>query len=245
MHPRNQGRAFDALREISIEPNYLKHPWGSAMIRCGDTWVLCSASVEERVPSFLLGQNQGWVTAEYSMLPGSGTSRISRGSNGRSKEIERLIGRSLRAAVDMKLLGTRTISIDCDVIQADAGTRTAAITGGCVALALALQTCLDKKLLLRNPLQRMVAAVSVGLVQGTPLLDLEYQEDVQADVDMNIVMAEEKDVLRYVEIQGTGEKATFDQSQFLALCALANLGIEQLISYQKQAMQLGGVKNIP
>ncbi len=243
--PQNQNlrtnRDPHELRLIQIEPNYLRHPKGSALIRFGDTWVLCTVSLEERVPPFLLGTGQGWVTAEYSMLPGSSSSRISRAPSGRSKEIERLIGRSLRAAVDRKLLGQRTLTVDCDVIQADGGTRTAAITGGFVALALAIQKCLREKVISKNPLLQMVAAVSVGMVRGEACLDLDYEEDSQADVDMNVVMSKKEGVSNFIELQGTAEKQSFDQEQLSKMTSLAILGINQLFQHQAAVLEKVGV----
>lgn len=235
-YQRQAGRLSNQLRSISIEPNYLRHPAGSALVRFGETWVVCTASVEERVPPFLLGTNQGWVTAEYNMIPGSGTNRVSRSPSGRGKEIERLIGRSLRAAVDRSRLGTRTFTIDCDVIQADGGTRTAAITGGFVALVLAIEQCVRKRILQKNPLTKMVAAVSVGMMKGETLLDLDYSEDSQADVDMNVVMAKQGEEANFIEVQGTAEKQAFDRNQLLVLSDLAALGITQLFQYQKQVL---------
>lgn len=237
---RKQGRLAHQIRTFHIEPNYLQTALGSAFIRAGNTWVLCTASIENKVPPFLLQTQpqQGWLTAEYSMLPGSGTSRVQRAPSGRSKEIERLIGRSLRAAVDLSLLGLRTITIDCDVIQADGGTRTAAITGGYIAMALAIRKGLKQGLLSRNPIKRQVAAISVGMVKGEALLDLDYEEDSQADVDMNIVMAQEgiQSELRFVEIQGTGEQNTFTSEQMKQLCEQASFGIAELIQKQKEAL---------
>lgn len=217
---------------------------GSALVRCGQTWVLCTASVDEQQPPFLRAQksSSGWVTAEYSMLPGSTTTRSSRGSNGRAKEIERLIGRSLRAAVDLPALGPRTVTIDCDVLQADGGTRTAAITGGYVALALCLRRLAHKGLCPGVPLRQAVAAVSVGVIEGQVYLDLPYEEDARAAVDMNIVMAQPVAGLAdgveptFVEVQGTGEHGTYSRRQLDALVDAATRGMRELFALQAQAL---------
>ena len=230
---RADGRRPDELRAVSIETGYLKDPEGSALIRAGQTWVLCTASVEERVPPFLKDSGKGWVTAEYAMLPRATTTRSGRGTNGRAKEIERLIGRSLRACIDLKQLGQRTITIDCDVLQADGGTRTAAITGGYVALALAVEILRQKKLLSRQPLRSPVAAVSVGIVDGEARLDLPYVEDSVAEVDMNVVMTGEGSL---VEVQGTAEQGVFSRAQMNRMMDLAELGISQLVKLQLQAI---------
>ncbi len=230
---RADGRRSDELRAISIETGYLKDPEGSALIRAGQTWVLCTASVEERVPPFLKDSGKGWVTAEYAMLPRATTTRSGRGANGRAKEIERLIGRSLRACIDLKQLGQRTITIDCDVLQADGGTRTAAITGGYVALALAIEALRQRKLLSRQPLRSPVAAVSVGIVDGEARLDLPYVEDSVAEVDMNVVMTGEGAL---VEVQGTAEQGVFSRAQMNSMMDLAELGIAQLVKLQQQAI---------
>jgi ribonuclease PH len=232
--PRPDGRRPDELRPLTITPDWLKDPEGSALIRAGDTWVICTASVEEKVPPFLKDSGRGWVTAEYAMLPRATNTRGGRQPGGRGKEIERLIGRALRASIDLARLGQRTITIDCDVLQADGGTRTAAITGGFVALALACRRLVAKKLLSKSPLLHEVAAVSVGVIDGEARLDLPYVEDVAAEVDMNIVMTADK---KLVEVQGTAEKGTFDRAQLDALVDLATLGIEQLIAAQKRAME--------
>lgn len=231
-------RANDALRPVEIIPNYLPYAEGSALILLGNTHVLCAATVENRVPSFLLGTGQGWVTAEYGMLPRSGRERIPRermGAGGRTAEIQRLIGRSLRAAVDLTALGERTITIDCDVIRADGGTRTAAITGGWVALYLALQHLIEAGELDSLPIVRQIAAVSVGVVGGIPLLDLEYGEDSQAEVDMNIVMTDRGE---FVEIQGTAEGQPFDRAVLERLLELAERGIGELMVVQRSALGL-------
>jgi ribonuclease PH len=231
--PRSDGRLTDQLRPLRIVPGYLKDPEGSALIEMGRTWVICTASVDERVPAWLREAQQGWVTAEYAMLPRSTTTRSPRGGGGRAKEIERLIGRSLRAAVDLAALGNRTITIDCDVLQADGGTRTAAITGGFVALALACQRLVASKLLARSPIREAIAAVSVGMVDGEPCLDLAYEEDARAEVDMNVVMTNGQ---RLVEVQGTGEHATFSRDELLRMTDLAAHGIRSLLEAQQQVL---------
>jgi ribonuclease PH len=232
--PRADGRRPDELRPVTILPHYLKAPEGSALIKFGDTWVLCTATVEERVPLWLKEQGTGgWLTAEYAMLPRATAQRTSRnpqGGNGRAKEIERLIGRALRAAVDLSRIGQRTITIDCDVIQADGGTRTAAITGGYVALALACRKLGGK---LKEALREPVAAVSVGIIEGEPRLDLPYVEDVAAHVDMNVVMTAGG---KFIEVQGTGEKSTFDRAELDAMCALAAKGCRELVETQRQVL---------
>jgi len=225
---RPDGRRPDELRAISITPDWLKDPEGSALVRTGDTWVLCTASVEEKVPPFLKDKGEGWVTAEYAMLPRSTNTRSGRAPSGRSKEIERLIGRSLRAAVDLKALGPRTITIDCDVLQADGGTRTAAITGGWVALAIAV-----RRLGLSSAMKGQLAAVSVGIIDGEPRLDLPYVEDSAAEVDMNVVMLDGE---RIVEIQGTAEKAAFGRAELDRLVDLAAAGIRDLMTAQADAL---------
>ncbi|HZS39420.1 MAG TPA: ribonuclease PH, partial [Polyangia bacterium] len=224
---RPDGRRADQLRPLTIEPDFLKDPEGSAIIRAGDTWVLCTASVEERVPPFLKDTGRGWVTAEYAMLPRATTTRSGRAPSGRAKEIERLIGRALRASIDLAALGPRTITVDCDVLQADGGTRTASITGGFVALAIACKRLQAKRALAKNPIGAAVAAVSVGIVDGEARLDLPYAEDSVADVDMNVVMT---DAERLVEIQGTAEHGTFDRAQLDVLCDLAAGGVRQLVA---------------
>ncbi|MDD2373478.1 MAG: ribonuclease PH [Syntrophomonadaceae bacterium] len=231
-------RLNDQMRPVRIIPGFLKHPDGSVLIETGDTRVLCSAMVEDRVPPFLKGSNSGWVTAEYSLLPASTETRSQREAargkiSGRTSEIQRLIGRSLRAVVDMGKLGERTIWIDCDVIQADGGTRTASITGSFVALYLALKKLKDSGIIKDIPLTDYVAAISVGIVEGIPLLDLEYVEDSSADVDMNVVMTGRGD---FVEIQGTGEKSVFSRQDLDVLLGLAQKGIEELIALQKNIL---------
>jgi len=236
---RPSQRAPDELRHVRITRNYTKHAEGSVLVEFGDTRVLCNASVEERLPPFLRGKGEGWVTAEYGMLPRSTSSRMNREAahgrqGGRTQEIQRLIGRSLRAVVDMKALGERSITIDCDVIQADGGTRTASITGGYVALVDAVQSLLDHKVLSRNPLIGRVASVSVGIYQGTPVLDLDYPEDCNAETDMNVVM---NDAGQFIEVQGTAEGHPFSHAELDAMLALASKGIEQLLAEQRQALE--------
>jgi ribonuclease PH len=232
-------RRNDQLRAVRITRNYLKHAEGSVLIEQGNTRVLCTATVEERVPPFLEGKGRGWVTAEYGMLPRSTHSRMKRESregrpNSRSLEISRLIGRALRSAVDMGGLGERQITVDCDVIQADGGTRCASITGGMVALVDALQWLKRAKKLRRIPLRNLVAAVSVGIVNGKPVLDLDYEMDSSADVDMNVIMTQDG---RFVEIQGTSEREPFTDRQMTLMKALAVKGIRTLIGKQKQALK--------
>ncbi len=238
MRPSN--RASDELRQVEIIRNYTKHAEGSVLIKFGDTHVICTASVDEKVPPFLRGKNQGWVTAEYGMLPRATGSRTQREAahgkqSGRTQEIQRLIGRSLRAVVDLKLLGECTIQIDCDVIQADGGTRTASITGAFVALHDAVTHLIGKGLITRNPLRDLVAAVSVGVYQGNPVLDLDYVEDSGCDTDMNVVMTGPGG---FVEIQGTAEGEPFHREQMDAMLNLAQSGIAQLVVKQKQALGL-------
>lgn len=236
---RSNGRAADALREVKITRNYLKHAEGSVLVEFGDTKVICNATIEGRVPSFLKGKGTGWVTAEYSMLPRATHTRNQRESSkgklsGRTHEIQRLIGRSLRAVVDMEQLGERSILIDCDVIQADGGTRTASITGAYVALADALQTLVASGELAASPLREAVAAVSVGIVNGVPFLDLDYPEDSGAEVDMNFVMTSS---MRFVEVQGTAEAEPFTIDQMDAMRGHAMLGLTRLFEIQREALQ--------
>jgi ribonuclease PH len=231
---RPDGRRFDELRPLTITPDWLKDPEGSALIRAGDTWVICTASVEEKVPPFLKDSGRGWVTGEYGMLPRSTNTRSGRVQGGRGKEIERLIGRALRASIDLTRLGARTITLDCDVLQADGGTRTAAITGGYVALALACRRLITRGLLSTSPMLHEVAAVSVGIVEGEARLDLPYVEDSTAEVDMNVVMTGDE---RIVELQGTAEQRTFDRKQLDALVDLAAAGIKQLVAAQRRAIE--------
>ena len=231
---RPDGRRPDELRPLTITPDWLKDPEGSALIRAGDTWVICTASVEEKVPPFLKDTGRGWVTGEYGMLPRSTNTRSGRQQGGRGKEIERLIGRALRASIDMSKLGPRTITIDCDVLQADGGTRTAAITGGYVALALACRRLQAKGLLAASPLLHEVAAVSVGIIDGEARLDLPYVEDAAAEVDMNVVMTADD---RLVEVQGTAEHGTFDRQQLDVLMTLASDGVKLLVAAQRRALE--------
>ncbi len=232
---RVDGRESGAMRTIVITPNYLKYAEGSAYIAVGETQVICSATVENRVPPHLKDQGEGWVTAEYGMLPRSTDDRMNRYKmSGRTQEIQRLIGRSLRAAVDMKRLGENTIRIDCDVIQADGGTRTAAITGAYVALCDALNYMVDMDMIPERPILGNVAAVSVGLINGESLLDLCYIEDASADVDMNIVMRNDE----FVEVQGTAEGATFGRAALNELLDLAMKGISDLIEVQNKTLSL-------
>lgn len=234
--PRPDGRAVDALRTITMETGFVKHAEGSCLVKMGDTWVLCTASVEDGVPPFLKGQGQGWVTGEYGMLPRSTTTRSRRAlGGGRTLEIQRLIGRSLRAITDMKALGDRTITLDCDVLQADGGTRTASITGACVALYEACERLRRSGLLPRWPIRELVAAVSVGIVDGEAVLDLPYSEDSTADVDMNIVMTASS---KFVEVQGTAENQLFDDAQLAQLLGLARGGIRDLVAKQRETLGL-------
>jgi ribonuclease PH len=235
VEPRSDGRAADELRPISLEPRYVElHP-ASCLTRFGRTWVLCTASVEETVPPFLEGRGQGWITGSYAMLPGSVPGRIAPARNvgGRAEEISRLIGRSLRAAHDLTTLGTRTITIDCQVVQADGGTRTAAVTGGYVALALALRDLYAQGLIPQDRPARQVAAISVGLLHGRALLDLAQQEDTRADADLNVVMTADG---AFVEIQGTAEGEPFPRQQLDALLDLAERGIARLLLLQREAL---------
>lgn len=230
---RSDGRNNDELRPIEFVRGYLKHPEGSVLISTGETKVICTASVEEGVPGWLNGSGQGWVTAEYGMLPRSTNERMGRYKvSGRAQEIQRLIGRSLRACVDMKKLGENTIKIDCDVIQADGGTRTASITGAFVALCDALDFMLNMDMIHERPLIGQVAAVSVGLIKNELLLDLNYLEDSNADVDMNVVMLNDE----FVEVQGTAEGSTFKRVALNNMLDLASTGIQKLIKYQNDAL---------
>jgi ribonuclease PH len=235
---RTGGRAADQLRPVRITRGFTIHAEGSVLIEFGNTRVLCTASVEERVPPHKRGSGQGWVTAEYGMLPRSTHTRSDREAargkqSGRTQEIQRLIGRSLRAVFDLSLLGERTIQLDCDVLQADGGTRTAAITGAFVAAQDAVDKLLASGLLAQSPITGPVAAISVGIVQGTPLLDLEYVEDVACDTDMNVVMT---GAGHFVEVQGTAEGAAFTRAEMDHLLRLAEQGIAELVSLQKQAL---------
>ncbi|MBF0331809.1 MAG: ribonuclease PH [Candidatus Omnitrophica bacterium] len=233
---RLDGRKADQLRKVVVQKDYLKHAEGSCLISFGDTKVVCSASVEEGVPPFLKGKGQGWVTAEYGMLPRSCTQRINRekgGGSGRTQEIQRLVGRSLRSVVDMKKLGERTVKIDCDVIQGDGGTRTASITGGYIALALALKKIMKAGLIKECPLIEQVAAISVGMQEGKALLDLNYVEDSKAEVDMNIVMLASGN---FVEVQGTAEGKAFAKKDMDAMVKLAEKGIKELFVLQNKVI---------
>lgn len=232
---RNDGRFFDQMRPVDLFPKYLPlHPT-SCLIRMGLTWVLCAASVEERVPPFLEGKGQGWVTAEYTMMPASTRQRTARErqASGRSQEISRLIGRALRGAVDLSRLGQRTIIVDCDVLQADGGTRTASITGGYVALALAVRDLVDKGALSENPLGKAVAAVSAGMVAGQAMLDMDYSEDFRATADLNVVMNEAGEL---VEVQGTAEGRAFGEAALQDMLSLARKGIQELLEAQRSAL---------
>ncbi|MDB4960786.1 MAG: ribonuclease [Myxococcales bacterium] len=231
---RPDGRRPDQLRPLEIIPHYQKHAEGSALIKLGDTWVLCAASVEETVPAWMTGKGKGWLTAEYAMLPRSTHTRSKRDPGGRGKEIQRLIGRSLRAAVDLKALGERTIAVDCDVLSADGGTRCASITGAWVALALAIGKLVETgKLPNMNALKPPVAAVSVGVVGGVVVLDLPYIEDSKAEVDTNVVGSEDGSL---IEIQGTAEKGTFDRKQLDAMLDLSAIGLRQLVAAQRKVL---------
>src|SRR5450759_716529 len=235
---RPSQRSPSQLREIRITRHYTKHAEGSVLIECGDTKVICTASVEEKVPPHKKGSGEGWVTAEYGMLPRSTGERMSREAakgkqSGRTQEIQRLIGRSLRAVVDLKKLGERTIQIDCDVIQADGGTRTASITGAYVALQDAVSGLMQKGLVLDNPLKDSIAAISVGIYQGTPVLDLDYLEDSACDTDMNVVMLGSG---HFVEVQGTAEGHPFTRAEMDELLELAKTGIADLIEMQRTAL---------
>jgi ribonuclease PH len=236
---RPSGRNQDSMREVRMDLDYTKHADGSVLISVGDTKVLCTCTAEDKVPPFLNHMNQGWITAEYGMLPGATTTRTAREAargkqSGRTVEIQRLIGRSLRSVANLSLLGNRTLLIDCDVIQADGGTRTASITGGFISMALAIVKLMDKKLLSFSPLKDCVAAISVGIIDGTPCLDLDYKEDSKADVDMNLVMTGQG---HYVEIQGTAEKTPFTGEQLQQMQVLGNQGIRQLVRQQKAILE--------
>ena len=235
---RPSGRAPDQLRDVKITRHYTRHAEGSVLVEFGDTKVICTASVENRVPPFLKGAGQGWITAEYGMLPRSTGSRMIREAakgkqQGRTVEIQRLIGRSLRAAVDLKALGEHSITIDCDVIQADGGTRTAAITGGCVALVDALNVLVKEGRIKRSPLIQMVGATSVGVYEGNPVLDLDYPEDSAAETDMNVIMTDQGG---FIEVQGTAEGAPFARNELDGMLALAEKGIRELFELQQAAL---------
>jgi ribonuclease PH len=230
---RPDGRSPDELRKIQITPDFNRYAEGSVLIEFGETKVICTASLEGRVPAFLEGQGKGWVTAEYAMLPRSTHTRSNRNPGGRGQEIQRLIGRALRTAVHLPSLGQRQITVDCDVIQADGGTRTAAITGGWVALALAIRRLATREKLTGNPLRLAVAAVSTGIVKGEARLDLAYTEDSAADVDFNFVLT---DSGKFVEIQGTAEAEPFSSADYARLVALAEVGARQLFALQQEAL---------
>jgi ribonuclease PH len=239
MSARPSGRRADQLRPLQITRHYTKHAEGSVLIAAGDTHVLCTASVEEGVPPFLKGKGRGWLTAEYGMVPRATNTRMRREAaegkqSGRTQEIQRLIGRSLRAVADLGALGERTIKVDCDVLQADGGTRCASITGACIALADAIAWCRARELVTGGVLTDFVAAVSVGMVGGTPVLDLDYAEDSGCDTDMNVVMT---GAGGFVELQGTAEGAPFSRHEMDTLVALAERGIRELIAAQRAAVQ--------
>jgi ribonuclease PH len=235
---RHDGRATDALRPLTLEPGFVRTAEGSVLISVGHTRVLCNATVENGVPGWLRNSGRGWVTAEYAMLPRSTVTRTARESErgkigGRTHEIQRLIGRSLRSAVDMQVLGERTVILDCDVIQADGGTRTAAITGASVALAIALEALVKAGALPKSPLKQLIAATSVGIVEGTALLDLCYEEDSQAEVDMNVVQTADGGL---VETQATAEKGSYSRAQLNGLLDLAEAGLRQIFAAQRQIL---------
>ena len=236
---RPSGRAANELRPVTITRNYTKHAEGSVLICCGDTKVICTASIETKVPGFLRGKGQGWITAEYGMLPRSTGNRMRREASGgkqggRTMEIQRLIGRALRAAIDLKKLGEHTISLDCDVIQADGGTRTASITGAMVALTDAVNHMLAKKMIKTNPIVNQIAAISVGVYKGIPVTDLDYLEDSDCDTDMNIIM---NDKGGFIEVQGTAEGDAFSHEDLIAMTGLAKQAIEKLFDHQQAALK--------
>jgi ribonuclease PH len=237
---RQDGRAADQLRPVRITRDYLRHPEGSVLVEFGDTKVICTATIEDKVPPFLKGQGKGWVTAEYGMLPRATNTRMNRersGPSGRSHEIQRLVGRSLRSVVEMAKLGERTVWVDCDVIQADGGTRTAAITGSFIAMADAIGTVVKAGTLPGTPVRDCVAAISVGIVGGAPALDLNYVEDSSAEVDMNVVMT---GAGAFVEVQGTAEQTPFGRESLATMLALAERGIASLIALQRRAVDARG-----
>ena len=239
--PRPSGRADDQLRDVRITRNYTRHAEGSVLVEFGDTRVLCTATVEERVPPFRKGSGEGWVTAEYGMLPRSTNERMPREAargrqGGRTLEIQRLIGRSLRAVVDMAALGERSVILDCDVLQADGGTRTASITGAYVALVDAVRDLERRRKLGRNPVHGQVAAVSVGIYRGRPVLDLDYAEDSEAETDMNVVMNESG---AFIELQGTAEGHAFRHDELLRMLELARVGVDGLVTAQREALAAG------
>jgi len=235
---RPSGRKTDQLREVGITRSYTRHAEGSVLVEFGETRVICTVSIEQKVPSFLKGSGQGWVTAEYGMLPRSTSHRMAREAargkqGGRTMEIQRLIGRALRAAVDLKLLGERTLTVDCDVIQADGGTRTASVTGSCVALIDAISHLRENEVIDTDPIRHFVASVSTGIYDGEAVLDLDYAEDSNAETDMNFVMT---DAGEFIEIQGTAEGQAFTTEQMLAMTTLAEKGIQELIEHQRKAL---------
>lgn len=237
---RPSGRQLNQMRDVRITRNYTKHAEGSVLVEFGDTKVICTASVDTSVPPFLRGKGQGWITAEYGMLPRSTGSRMIREAakgkqQGRTVEISRLIGRSLRAAVDLEALGENTITIDCDVIQADGGTRTASITGACVAMVDAINWLKNNQKIKGEPLKQMIAAVSVGIYNGEPVLDLDYDEDSTAETDLNVIMTEHGG---FVEVQGTAEGEAFSQDELNAMLALAKQGVEELSAAQKASLAI-------
>lgn len=236
---REDNRGLNQLREVKITPNYIIHPEGSVLIEFGNTKVICNASVQDGVPHFLRNSGKGWITGEYSMLPRATETRNVREANkgklsGRTMEIQRLIGRALRACIDLDSIGEKTIVLDCDVIQADGGTRTASITGAYTALAIAIKRLLAQGKLKENPLKGNIAAISVGVVEGKTMLDLKYTEDSTAEVDMNVIM---NDKLELIEVQGTGEEATFTRSQLNAMLDFAEKGIKELIEMQNKVIE--------
>lgn len=238
---RPSGRAPDQLRNILITPHFTKHAEGSVLVEFGDTRVICTASIEERVPGFLKGKGSGWITAEYGMLPRATHERSGREAargkqGGRTMEIQRLIGRSLRASMDLEALGERTVTLDCDVIQADGGTRTASITGSYVALSLAVSRLLAARKLKKSPIHGQVASVSVGIYQGVPVLDLDYLEDCEAETDMNVVM---NDSGAFIEVQGTAEGHAFRRDELDQMLSLAGKGIEELLEIQRSVIASG------
>lgn len=235
---RPSGRKADQLREVGITRSYTQHAEGSVLVEFGETRVICTVSVEDRIPAFLKGSGQGWITAEYGMLPRSTSQRMAREAargkqGGRTMEIQRLIGRALRAAVDLNLLGERTLTVDCDVIQADGGTRTAAVTGSCVALIDAINHLRENKVIATDPVRHLVASVSTGIYDGEAILDLDYAEDANAGTDMNFVMTETGD---FIEIQGTAEGEAFTTDQMIAMTKLAEKGVQELIAHQRKAL---------
>jgi ribonuclease PH len=239
---RPSGRQPDELRNIALTCHFTKHAEGSVLVEFGDTRVLCTASVEERVPPFLKGKGSGWITAEYGMLPRATHERNSREASrgkqgGRTLEIQRLIGRSLRAALDLEALGERTITIDCDVLQADGGTRTASITGGFVAMSLAVRLLIKQRRVKANPIHGQIASISVGIYKGLPVLDLDYKEDSDAETDMNVVM---NDAGAFVEVQGTAEGHAFRKPELDAMLALAGKGIQRLLEIQRETLEKSG-----